>query len=127
MNSPIKSYLEEYRLRKAKLGIAKSSIQFSKFVFPLLALIVSMEVIFYNSIPVRSHLTAYLLGGACSLIGYIILEWALHRYQFFGNSTGVSFCRFSSIWWWDYGKTYRFNNGSICNKNSIRICFDYIP
>ena len=87
MNSPIKSYLEEYRLRKAKLGIAKSSIQFSKFVFPLLALIVSMEVIFYNSIPVRSHLTAYLLGGGCSLIGYIILEWALHRYQFFGNST----------------------------------------
>jgi hypothetical protein len=87
MNSPIKSYLQEYRLYKAKLGIAKSSVQFINFVLPLFALIVSIEAIFYNSIPVRNHLTAYLLGGICSLGGYIILEWLLHRYQFFGNST----------------------------------------
>ena len=87
MNSPIKSYLEEYRLWKAKFAIVKSSLQFSKFILPILAIIVFIESIFYNSIPVRSHLTAYLLGLIYSLIGYIILEWVLHRYQLFGNST----------------------------------------
>ena len=86
-NSPIKSYLEQYRRFKAKLGIIKSSIQFSKFLFPLLLIITSIEGIFYNPISIRKHLTEYLLIGMFSIIGYIILEWMLHRYQFFGNST----------------------------------------
>jgi len=58
MDSPIKSYLQEYRRCKTKFAIAKSSIQLAAFALPLLALIVSIEAIFYNSIPVRSHLMA---------------------------------------------------------------------
>ena len=87
MNSPIKAYLEEYRLWKAKLGIIKSSLKLSRNILPILAIIVFIESIFYNTISVRSHLIAYSLGAIFSLIGYMILEWVLHRYQIFGNST----------------------------------------
>ena len=87
MNSPITSYLQAYRQWTAKLRIVNSGVQFVKFCLPLLTLIILMEAIFYNSIQVRSHLMAYLLGGIFSVVGYLILEWVLHRYQFFGNST----------------------------------------
>lgn len=86
MNSPIKSYLEQYRRFKSILRIAKRIFQFSKFLLPILILIVFIEGIFYNPISVRSLLTAYLSVGVFSLIVYIILEWIFHRYQFFGNS-----------------------------------------
>ena len=63
MNSPITSYLQAYRQWTAKLRIVNSGVQFVKFCLPLLTLIILMEAIFYNSIQVRSHLMAYLLGG----------------------------------------------------------------
>ncbi len=87
MKSPIISYLQSYRKWTTNLRLVNSSVQFIKFCLPLLTLIILMEAIFYNSTHVRSHLMANVTGGIFSLIGYLILEWVLHRYQFFGNST----------------------------------------
>lgn len=89
MNSPIKSYIHEYRLWKANFRLLQNSFHFVKLILPLLTLIVLFEAIFYQSIAIRSHLISYLLGGICSIGAYLILEWMLHRYELFGNSTDV--------------------------------------